>query len=184
MFRLTVAVAIFVVSPALVQSKDPPTKPKPTQKLDLDRVVADLSSPIYRVRVAASERLAKLGKSAKPQLQTLARHQDAEVRARAGELLARLEPTPKVPNQWQGEWIAGGALIIDSPIEFDVDGVVVFEDVEIIELVEEEVVEAIEVEVAPAAMRFVPPAGESATDAAVSSAIEWIRKHSTGEKAK
>ena len=80
---------------------------------EFQQTIAELRSPMYRVRVAATERLAKRGKLAKADLTQLAKHKDAEVRSRATQLLARFDPVRKTePNVY--DTVGGEVVFLDG----------------------------------------------------------------------
>ena len=165
-------------------------------KIDLDQTIADLDSPLYRVRVAATQRLEKLGKQAQPRLKKLADHPSAEVRSRARQLLAKFMPAPQKATQMLGGRFVGspvGPPDVDAGLDiggFDAIWVDAVEEVDIIEIFDDvepvEIVEIVEVETevaTPADWKFVPPAKKDADDS-VAEALDWLRRHSKGESDK
>ena len=115
--------------------------PKTSQmpRAEYQRTIAELSSPDYRTRVAATERLAKRGKSAKSDLARLAKHNDAEVRSRATQLLARLEPVKKPSSHHiasESVVLLGGGEIVFGEVGIALADIAIIEVVDSVEVVE------------------------------------------------
>jgi HEAT repeat protein len=64
---------------------------------ELKRLIDQLGSERFEDREQATQELSKLGKSALPSLKEAAKSPDAEVRHRAQQLIARMEPPPATP---------------------------------------------------------------------------------------
>ena len=94
---LTSVCVVLLSTMALAETKSAVKRTK-SSIVNLDKTIAELGSPLYRVREAATERLAKLGRAAKPQLTKIAKHEDVEVRCRAMHLLAMLESPYVLPG--------------------------------------------------------------------------------------
>ena len=140
-----------------------PGAPKASEmsSVEYQRTIAELSSPNYRTRVAATERLAKRGKHAKSDLARLAKDKNAEVRSRATQLLVRLEPVKKPSSHHIARdgfvILGGGAEVVFGDIGIalpDIEIIEVADSVESVEVIDvlEGVVEAVE-----AAESVVPP---------------------------
>jgi hypothetical protein len=90
---LAVAIVTAAIAPA-IRADDPKSG---TSEQNIKRWIDQLGSDRYKVREQASLQLAKLGKSAMPNLKQAMQSPDAEVRRRAQQLVEQIDPPPVPP---------------------------------------------------------------------------------------
>ncbi len=101
--------------------KTPASKPKPAGAGSVEKLIAQLGSPDFKKREAASAELAKLDEKALPALRKAAKHSDAEVASRAKQAIeaigarnaeANAPDLSEVGKQMRGMNMRGGRVVI------------------------------------------------------------------------